>query len=79
MQTKQHAMKTRTFIQIETRITRDYLLWLKDFEQKMFKIFKICKFNKLELHVFNIFLFLEVLLFLCAIGIFETARVQIIF
>ena len=44
MQTKQHAMKKNphTHIQIETRKTRDYLLWWKDIEQEMFKIFSLC-------------------------------------
>ena len=39
MQTNQHATKKQTHIQRETRFNRNYFLWRKDLQQKMFKIF----------------------------------------
>ena len=55
MQTKQHAMKkNRTRFHIETRFTRDYILWCKDLKQKMFKMF-----SKLELYYIYLYFYMR--------------------
>ena len=77
MQTKQHAMKKRTFIQIETRFTRDYFCDGRILCRKCSKSSIFVNSISWNCIFYSLSLFLEVLLFLCARDILN--RVQIVF